>query len=339
MLGLPMLELPKLWVLCAATLEQRRDVRDMAVIYFLPDFFHLSSVLAQLQREQRDRQAAQGEAADNGGVEAGVAGNGEEAAAHGAGDAGTGIGGEEVPVAIPQYFEQLVAQLRNHPTVLPTTMLGLTNIDKNEAIVVRTTMASQQLGISPQQIVREIAYCSNHCFGRGERKFRFKVQGGYQQANCLGVYLGCLPATLKQDLKTLIEAQLPDVQVPLAARGGGVPPAAVPRDPLAVEVQVPLGGVPPAAVPRDPLAGEVQVPLAAHGGNGGGVPPGGVEAGGAAVGVPNPPPASPPARRGRGGRGRGGGQIEVLQHQEEASPPPQDLEEGMGLSPDCQGPS
>ena len=38
------------------TLEQRRDVRDMAVIYFLPDFFHLSSVLAQLQREQRDRQ-------------------------------------------------------------------------------------------------------------------------------------------------------------------------------------------------------------------------------------------------------------------------------------------
>eukprot|EP00731_Ephydatia_muelleri_P023717 Em0015g1300a len=147
-----MLELPKLWVLCAATLEQRRDVRDMAVIYFLPDFFHLSSVLAQLQREQRDRQAAQGEAADNGGVEAGVAGNGEEAAAHGAGEAGTGIGGEEVPVAIPQYFQQLVAQLRNHPTVLPTTMLGLTNIDKNEAIVVRTTMASQQLGISPQQI-------------------------------------------------------------------------------------------------------------------------------------------------------------------------------------------
>eukprot|EP00731_Ephydatia_muelleri_P023720 Em0015g1303a len=109
-------------------------------------------LLAQLQREQRDRQAAQGEAADNGGVEAGVAGNGEEAAAHGAGEAGTGIGGEEVPVAIPQYFQQLVAQLRNHPTVLPTTMLGLTNIDKNEAIVVRTTMASQQLGISPQQI-------------------------------------------------------------------------------------------------------------------------------------------------------------------------------------------
>eukprot|EP00731_Ephydatia_muelleri_P039015 Em1044g1a len=71
----------------------------MAVIYFLPDFFHLSSVLVQLQRE-RDRQAAQGEAADNGGVEAGEAADngGVEAVAQGVGGgvlAGTGVGGEE----------------------------------------------------------------------------------------------------------------------------------------------------------------------------------------------------------------------------------------------------
>eukprot|EP00731_Ephydatia_muelleri_P038570 Em0810g1a len=131
----------------------------MAVIYFLPDFFHLSSVLVQLQRE-RDRQAAQGEAADNGGVEAGEAagsGNGVEAVAQGVGGgvpAGTGV----VPVAIRKYFEDIAILLRNHPTVLPTTMLGLTNIDKNEAIVVRTTMASQQLGISPDAMLREIAY-------------------------------------------------------------------------------------------------------------------------------------------------------------------------------------
>ena len=84
-------------------------------------------------------------------------------------------------------------------------MLGLTNIDKNEAIVVRTTMASQQLGISPDAMLREIAYSHSCCFGKGERKFRFKVEGGYQQANCLGVYLCCLPATLKQELKTLLE--------------------------------------------------------------------------------------------------------------------------------------
>eukprot|EP00731_Ephydatia_muelleri_P027597 Em0019g470a len=90
-------------------------------------------------------------------------------------------------------------------------MLGLTRIDKNEAIVVRTTMASQQLGISPDAMLREIAYSHSRCFGKGERKFRFKVEGGYQQANCLGVYLCCLPATLKQELKTLLEvpAQLP----------------------------------------------------------------------------------------------------------------------------------
>eukprot|EP00731_Ephydatia_muelleri_P037958 Em0612g2a len=166
---------------------------------------------------ERDRQAAQGEAADNGGVEAGEAagsGNGVEAVAQGVGSgvpAGTGIGGEEVPVAIMGYFERLVILLRNHPTVLPTTMLGLTNIDKNEAIVVRTTMASQQLGISPDAMLREIAYSHSRCFGKEERKFRFKVEGGYQQANCLGVYLCCLPATLKQELKTLLEvpAQLP----------------------------------------------------------------------------------------------------------------------------------
>ncbi|KAL5474078.1 hypothetical protein EMCRGX_G028652 [Ephydatia muelleri] len=90
-------------------------------------------------------------------------------------------------------------------------MLGLMKIDNNEAIVVRTTMASQQFGISPDIILRKIAY-SHGRFGKGERKFRFKVQGGgYQQANCLGVYLCCLPATLKQELKTLLEvpAQLP----------------------------------------------------------------------------------------------------------------------------------
>ena len=84
-------------------------------------------------------------------------------------------------------------------------MLGLMKIDNNEAIVVRTTMASQQFGISPDIILRKIAY-SHGRFGKGERKFRFKVQGGgYQQANCLGVYLCCLPATLKQELKTLLE--------------------------------------------------------------------------------------------------------------------------------------
>eukprot|EP00731_Ephydatia_muelleri_P037943 Em0606g3a len=88
-------------------------------------------------------------------------------------------------------------------------MLGLTNIDKNEAIVVRTTMASQQLGISPDAMLREIAYSHSRCFGKGERKFRFKVEGGYQQANCLGVYLCCLPATLKQELKTLLEVPAP----------------------------------------------------------------------------------------------------------------------------------
>eukprot|EP00731_Ephydatia_muelleri_P036229 Em0219g4a len=125
--------------------------------------------------------------------------------------AGTGVGGEEVPVAIRKYFEDIAILLRNHPTVLPTTMLGLTRIDKNEAIVVRTTMASQQLGISPDAMLREIAYSHSRCFGKGERKFCFKVEGGYQQANCLGVYLCCLPATLKQELKTLLEvpAQLP----------------------------------------------------------------------------------------------------------------------------------
>eukprot|EP00731_Ephydatia_muelleri_P036635 Em0295g4a len=172
-------------------------------------------LLVQLQRE-RDRQAAQGEAADNGGVEAGEAADngGVEAVAQGVGGgvlAGTGVGGEEVPVAIRKYFEDIAILLRNHPTVLPTTMLGLTRIDKNEAIVVRTTMASQQLGISPDAMLREIAYSHSRCFGKGERKFRFKVEGGYQQANCLGVYLCCLPATLKQELKTLLEvpAQLP----------------------------------------------------------------------------------------------------------------------------------
>eukprot|EP00731_Ephydatia_muelleri_P036637 Em0295g6a len=171
-------------------------------------------LLVQLQRE-RDRQAAEGEAADNGGVEAGEAagsGNGVEAVAQGVGGgvpAGTGVGGEEVPVAIRKYFEDIAILLRNHPTVLPTTMLGLTNIDKNEAIVVRTTMASQQLGISPDAMLREIAYSHSRCFGKGERKFRFKVEGGYQQANCLGVYLCCLPATLKQKLKTLLEVPAP----------------------------------------------------------------------------------------------------------------------------------
>ena len=84
-------------------------------------------------------------------------------------------------------------------------MLGLTRIDKNEAIVVRTTMASQQLGVSPDAMLREIAYSHSRCFGKGERKFRFKVEGGYQLANCLGVYLCCLPATLKQEFKTLLE--------------------------------------------------------------------------------------------------------------------------------------
>eukprot|EP00731_Ephydatia_muelleri_P036634 Em0295g3a len=123
--------------------------------------------------------------------------------------AGTGVGGEEVPVAIRKYFEDIAILLRNHPTVLPTTMLGLTNIDKNEAVVVRTTMASQQLGISPDAMLREIAYSHSRCFGKGERKFRFKVEGGYQQANCLGVYLCCLPATLKQELKTLLEVPAP----------------------------------------------------------------------------------------------------------------------------------
>ena len=71
--------------------------------------------------------------------------------------------------------------------------------------MVRTTMASQQLGISPDAMLREIAYSHSRCFGKGERKFRFKVEGGYQPANCLGVYLCCLPATLKQELKTLLE--------------------------------------------------------------------------------------------------------------------------------------
>eukprot|EP00731_Ephydatia_muelleri_P038579 Em0812g3a len=168
-------------------------------------------LLVQLQRE-RDRQAAQGEAADNGGVEAGEAADNSVAQGVGGGVlAGTGVGGEEVPVAIRKYFEDIAILLRNHPTVLPTTMLGLTRIDKNEAIVVRTTMASQQLGISPDAMLREIAYSHSRCFGKGERKFRFKVEGGYQQANCLGVYLCCLPATLKQELKTLLEvpAQLP----------------------------------------------------------------------------------------------------------------------------------
>eukprot|EP00731_Ephydatia_muelleri_P039236 Em1250g1a len=107
--------------------------------------------------------------------------------------AGTGVGGEEVPVAIRKYFEDIAILLRNHPTVLPTTMLGLTRIDKNEAIVVRTTMASQQLGISPDAMLREIAYSHSRCFGKGERKFRFKVEGGYQQANCLGFQPNCLP--------------------------------------------------------------------------------------------------------------------------------------------------
>eukprot|EP00731_Ephydatia_muelleri_P037944 Em0606g4a len=107
--------------------------------------------------------------------------------------AGTGVGGEEVPVAIRKYFEDIAILLRNHPTVLPTTMLGLTRIDKNEAIVVRTTMASQQLGISPDAMLREIAYSHSRCLGKGERKFRFKVEGGYQQANCLGFQPNCLP--------------------------------------------------------------------------------------------------------------------------------------------------
>ena len=41
-------------------------------------------------------------------------------------------------------------------------------------------------------------------FGRAVVEFR--VEGGHQQqANCLGVHLSCLPATLKQDLKTLLE--------------------------------------------------------------------------------------------------------------------------------------
>jgi len=84
-------------------------------------------------------------------------------------------------------------------------MLGLSMVDRNEAIVVRTTMVSERLGISPDAILREMAYSPGHCFGKGERKYRFKVAGGVQQANCLGVYLCCLPATLKQELKTLLE--------------------------------------------------------------------------------------------------------------------------------------
>ncbi|KAL5468669.1 hypothetical protein EMCRGX_G029769 [Ephydatia muelleri] len=143
-------------------------------------------------------------------------------------EAGRGIGGEEVPVAIRGYFESIASLLRNHPTVLPNTMLGLMKIDNNEAIVVRTTMASQQFGISPDIILRKIAY-SHGRFGKGERKFRFKVQGGgYQQANCLGVYLCCLPATLKQELKTLLEvpAQLPApvAQDPLQPVPAQLPP-------------------------------------------------------------------------------------------------------------------
>eukprot|EP00731_Ephydatia_muelleri_P038813 Em0922g2a len=62
----------------------------------------------------RDSDIATGEAAGSG--------NGVEAVAQGVGSgvpAGTGIGGEEVPVAITGYFERLVILLRNHPTVLP----------------------------------------------------------------------------------------------------------------------------------------------------------------------------------------------------------------------------
>lgn len=84
-------------------------------------------------------------------------------------------------------------------------MLGVTKVDGKEAIVVRTTMASTVLGISPDEIIKEIAYSYGR-LGKGERKFRFRVEGGHQQqANCLGVYLSCLPATLKQELKTLLE--------------------------------------------------------------------------------------------------------------------------------------
>ncbi|KAL5470776.1 hypothetical protein EMCRGX_G028791 [Ephydatia muelleri] len=127
-------------------------------------------------------------------------------------EAGTGIGGEEVPVAIRDYFDHIATLLRNHPTVLPTIMLGLTKIDGNEAIVVRTTMASQQLGISPDAMLREIAYSHSRCFGKGERKFRFKVEGGHQQANCLGFQPSFLPL----------------LRVPLMLRTSPKPPFSLP---------------------------------------------------------------------------------------------------------------
>eukprot|EP00731_Ephydatia_muelleri_P038730 Em0882g3a len=160
-------------------------------------------LLVQLQRE-RDRQAAQGEAADNGGVEAGEAADNSVAQGVGGGVlAGTGVGGEEVPVAIRKYFEDIAILLRNHPTVLPTTMLGLTRIDKNEAIVVRTTMASQQLGISPDAMLREIAYSHSRCFGKGERKVPLQGRGRLPAGQLFGGNLCCLPATLKQGIEDL----------------------------------------------------------------------------------------------------------------------------------------
>ena len=69
-------------------------------------------------------------------------------------------------------------------------------------------MASQQLGISPVALLKEIAYSQpGGCYGKGERRFRFEVQGGHQQANCVGVYLCCLHATLRQELKKLLEGK------------------------------------------------------------------------------------------------------------------------------------
>ena len=42
----------------------------------------------------------------------------------------------------------------------------------------------------------------------GELKFCFQVQGGgHQQCNCMGVYLCCLPATLVQEIRTLLQGK------------------------------------------------------------------------------------------------------------------------------------
>lgn len=113
----------------------------------------------------------------------------------------------EVPHAIPEFISGVVAGLHRCHHVPPSSLMGIMKVEGKEAIVVRTTMASLELGVSPTAFLATLS-SGQGMYGKGERKYRFKIPGGtVQHANCAAIYACCLPDALVLQCKTLIKGQ------------------------------------------------------------------------------------------------------------------------------------